>query len=97
MKNHDLFFAVKEGQLYAVTLLLDRGGKVNGKDSDGWTLLAAHYGHANITALLLDRGAEVNSKNNNGYTPLHYAAWKGHADVENLLRKKEGKNGGRND
>ena len=70
--NHDLFFAVREGQLYAATLLLDRGAEVNGKDKDGRTPLhyAAHYGHANIAALLLDRGAEVNVKDNEGWTPL---------------------------
>ena len=73
--NHDLFFAVREGQLYAATLLLDRGAEVNGKDKDGRTPLhyAAHYGHANIAALLLDRGAEVNGKTKDGWTPLEFA------------------------
>ena len=33
----------------------------------------------------LDHGADVSVVDNNGKTPLHYACWRGHRDIVQLL------------
>lgn len=62
-------------------------GKVNTRNSDGWTPLyaAAFKGHGEVVRLLIDRGAEVTVANKDGWTPLHEAASRGHLKVAEIL------------
>jgi ankyrin repeat protein len=56
-------------------------------DSGGDSLLhiAAMRGDARTASLLLKAGANPNAAGDMGYTPLHYAYWKRHNDVTELL------------
>ena len=61
-----------------VTLLLDRGAKIDWKDKRDRTALAriCMFGAFNTVKLLLDRGADMNTKDKEGCTPLHHACLK---------------------
>jgi len=51
-----------------------------------------HYAYKEETAkLLLRKGANINLIDNEGKTPLHYAKFKGHFEIANLLEKLEEK------
>ena len=56
-------------------LLIAAGADVNTKDKWCKTplMLAAQYGHPEITKLLIDTGADVNAKDHQGKTPLMHA------------------------
>ena len=47
--------------------------------------VAARRGHTATVKQLIQRGADVNRANEDGWTPLHYAAWRGHTDIINIL------------
>jgi ankyrin repeat protein/tetratricopeptide (TPR) repeat protein len=68
---------------------LARGGDINAKDENGWTLLheAAHEGDIELVEMLLAKGADVNVKNDAGLTPLYYAVQENNATTELLLAK----------
>ena len=70
-----LCWAVDEGHLDIVKMLLDRGADVNESDDNGRTpLLWAAFGRETaMTRLLLQRGANVNARDCNGYTALSAA------------------------
>lgn len=74
-----LIYAVIEGNVPAVKILLQHGANVNAQDEDGNSPLhmAASYGEQNsqaLTDLLLQYGANTEIKNDNGDTPLILAA-----------------------
>jgi ankyrin repeat protein len=56
-------------------------------DSGGDSLLhiAAMRGDARTASLLLKAGVDPNAAGDMGYTPLHYAYWKRHSDIIELL------------
>ena len=70
-----------------VSLLLDRGAKVDARDSLGRTplLIAARLGDAETARRLLDRGADVNATAMMNYTPLHWAIYFDRRELFNLL------------
>jgi ankyrin repeat protein len=72
-----------------VSILLERGAKVNARNAKGCTPLhnAADQGRANIVRLLLDNDADVNAISNEGETPLSLAKENGHTGVIELLKK----------
>lgn len=88
--EEELFQAVRKGDYNGALSSVKRGGKINVRDSRGWTPLhvAAANGKTRIVALLIDKGAAVNARNNKGRTPLHLAASEGHAAVVTLLLQK---------
>ncbi len=78
-----LMTAAYHGYLDICRLLIDKGAKVEAKNSHGGTPL--HYasirGHVEIVRLLCDRGADVEARDDTGEKPLYAAAWDGHISV----------------
>ena len=62
--------AASEGDVAAVTQLLDRGADPNGLSENEFTPLnlAALMGHHEVVRLLLSRGADPNARNEDGQT-----------------------------
>jgi ankyrin repeat protein len=75
-----------------VTLLLNKGAKVNARSNDGATALhlAAQEGCADVVNHLLARGAQVNARDRQGRTPLVRATQWHQAGTAQLLRQKGG-------
>ena len=65
----------RKGSLKIVKLLLERGARVNVKNSGGWCPIhiACHYGHSEFVKLLLDAGCDVEAVTDRGDTALHHA------------------------
>ena len=84
----DIWAAVREGDMDAVTRHLDNGADLNEQDpASGQTPLstAAAYGHTEVVDLLLRKGAGVDSHTQDGSTALHSAAAFGHTEIVDLL------------
>lgn len=84
-----LLFAVQQGTLESVKLLLAAGADVNDTAPEGTSALvvAAHSGHGAVSAYLLERGADPNA-DGGGYTALHAAILRGDVDLVKLLLAK---------
>jgi ankyrin repeat protein len=85
-----LFTAAREGDVAAITALLDaHPDKLHAREKPyGWTLLhaAAHRGHLTIVDLLLRRGLDVNVTEHGDRTyAMHWAAAAGHLEVVRRL------------
>lgn len=78
-----LHWAAKEGHLNLVTLLIQRGARVNATNmgDDTPLHLATAHGHRDIVNLLLKNKADINFVNEHGNTPLHYACFWGFSQV----------------
>ncbi|KAH6977638.1 hypothetical protein EDB80DRAFT_265352 [Ilyonectria destructans] len=90
----DLMVASYYGHRVVVKLLLEKGAKIEAKDSSyGRTPLkwAAHNGHEATVKLLLEKGADVEAKDEHGRTPLSWAAANGHEAIVKLLLEKGAK------
>ena len=74
----------------AVRLLLDRGADVNARDGDGRTaLMLACYSDTypiDVVRILLERGADVNARTPSGETAASFAASRGGAIAEALVK-----------
>lgn len=70
-----LAFAVREGSMEAVKLLIDSKADVNQTTGDGSTplLIAVLNGQYDIARYLIDQGADVKLANQKGWTPLYLA------------------------
>jgi ankyrin repeat protein len=69
-----LLFAVRQGSMEAVQVLLDAGADVNqvsGGDKTSPLVLAIANGHFDIALHLLGKGADPNRPSDNGVTPLY--------------------------
>jgi ankyrin repeat protein len=78
-----------------VKLLLEKGAKIEAKDSEGRTALfiAANRGNTDVVKLLLEKGANIDVKNTvTGETALHMAAVRGNVEIVMLLLEKGGAN-----
>ncbi|KAH6959663.1 hypothetical protein BKA56DRAFT_457271, partial [Ilyonectria sp. MPI-CAGE-AT-0026] len=87
----DLMVASYYGHRVVVKLLLEKGAKIEAKDSSyGRTPLswAAGNGHEATVKLLLEKGVDVEAKGKYGQTPLWQAVAKGHVATVNLLLEK---------
>lgn len=75
--------AARIGDVNAMKRCIAEGGKVNGRDQNGWTPLhrAAFKGKLEIVKLLLNNGAQVDVVDDGGQTPLHRAVEAGHVQV----------------
>ncbi|EGD72125.1 hypothetical protein PTSG_11551 [Salpingoeca rosetta] len=73
-----LHWAIRQGHMRVVVLLVKGGANTAFKDAQGYNPLhvASQFGFMNIAAYLVARGADVNAKDNNGRTPLIWAATK---------------------
>lgn len=82
-----LHLAVLNYRMDMVKMLLDRGGDVNQRDSQGNTCLhlAAWSTQDKVVRLLLDRGAEVDAENRLKETPLEKAAEIGSGSIFEML------------
>lgn len=60
----------KAGFIAVMNMLLEKGARINAKDSRGWTALvcAAQNGDTDLVKLLLDKGADVNVRSKAGKT-----------------------------
>jgi uncharacterized protein len=69
---------VEQRSIASLTLLLQAGGEINGKDNRGLTPLheAARWGWNDVVRFLVDRGADLNAKDNRGNTPVDSALGK---------------------
>jgi ankyrin repeat protein len=70
-----LQFAVREGSMETVKVLVDAGADVNQRSEFGWTalLVATQNRYYKIGVFLLDHGADPNIANEGGWTPLYIA------------------------
>jgi ankyrin len=92
---------VQQRSIASLTLLIDAGADVNGKDARGLTCLheAARWGWNDVVRFLVSRGADLQAKDNRGLTPVDSALGKAggnsrggqridvHEDTAALLRK----------
>jgi ankyrin repeat protein len=75
-----LHFAVANGRLELVQILLGHGADVNaaaGRDNRTPLHKASERGHVNIVQLLIQNGADVYARDESQSTPLHLASSKG--------------------
>lgn len=82
-----LFYAVFDGQLPLVELLISHGADINQIDSHGRSLLhvAARLGYLEISRLLIASGAEAKLYDDARATPLIRAAERGRIEIVELL------------
>jgi ankyrin repeat protein len=81
-----LLFAVQQGVLESVEILVAAGAKVNEVAPEGTTALvvAAHSGHGAVARMLLAQGADPNAADA-GYTALHAAILRGDGELVKAL------------
>jgi ankyrin repeat protein len=92
--NEPLLYAVAlERDTTPCKLLIDRGARVNEKNSEGATALHAAIragdGNIEIARLLIEEGAKVNEKNSEGKSALVYAVLGRDVEAVRLLLEKE--------
>ena len=83
-------WAARHGQADVLSLLLDKGLKVDRQNRSKSTplMIAIGYQNKGLTALLLDRGANVNHRNKQGFTPLYLAVLHSNMELVDLLLSK---------
>jgi ankyrin repeat protein len=85
--------AAINGRVEIAQVLLDHGANANMETEDGETALhlvsqgeyASQEQGASTARLLLERGVEVNARRKDSWTSLHWAAFKGRAEVAQVL------------
>ncbi len=82
-----VFEGVRAYSVAAVDSALAAGGRVDGRDWDGFTplFLAVLRNDSNMVRALLERGAVAETRDRVGWTPLLHAAWKGYASIVRIL------------
>ena len=88
--NAQLLAAARQGDLPAVTRLLDAGAAVDSRNRLGDTplLIALKNGYKDVAQLAVARGADVNLANLSKVTPLMAASFSGNAGLVKLLLEK---------
>jgi hypothetical protein len=84
-----LFYAVAQGHIEAVALLLENKADVNHKARYGGTPLyfATFYDRKDMVELLLSQGADPDPRDKDGWTPLGLAEDRGYSDIVAVLRQ----------
>lgn len=82
-----LQLAIEAINVEVVRLLIDRGAKVTGADTRGWTALhsAAYSGNVELLLLILQKTDNKEPIDQQGWTPLDLAAFYKHDEIMNLL------------
>ena len=82
-----LVFAAQQGNVGAVSALLEAGADIDAKDKNGMTALmyAAQQGNVGAVSALLEAGADVDARNKAGMTALMYAAQRGNVGAVSAL------------
>jgi len=85
--DKDIFIHAGEGNLGAVSRLLEQKVDVNSQDDNGLTPLhwAVDRGNKDLAELLILRKANIDAQDEELATPLHYAVDCDHADLVALL------------
>jgi len=83
----DLMMAAMNGDVDAVTSLIDSGADVNATDDGNSTVLmwSASNGNADIAKILIANGAEITARDNGNGTALLRSAGAGNVELVNLL------------
>jgi len=81
-----LMYAVLNGKIWAVKILLEYGANFEIKEENGYTPMhgAGFQGRPEIAQMLIDHGIPVNPKHKDGFAPIHRACWgkeQRHADT----------------
>lgn len=78
LNSTPLQWAVRQGHLAMVVLLVKRGADYNIIDGEGCNALhlAAQYGHTPIVAYLVAKGMELDTPDSNGMTALMWSAYR---------------------
>lgn len=84
---NSMFQACRDGDVEALTPLLDQGAPLNLLDAEGnsMLMLAAYHGHSALVRELASRGADVNLLNGRGQSPLAGAIFKGDTQTAKTL------------
>ncbi len=79
--------AARDGDLAAVTMLVEQGVSVDAENQNGLTplMFAARFRHAPVVAYLIEQGADVNRKAKNGLTAMRIARENGDQAIIDLL------------
>jgi len=87
--NKTMPYAIQNGDLKQVKILLSQGVDIHKEDKRGRNSLiaAARYGQYDIMKLFIEHGAKVNYRNKFGHTSLSQAIKKNHINIVELLLK----------
>ena len=85
-----LCWAIINGRLKIVKLLLEKGANIKEAAFNGLTPIhqASIHGHIEVVKLLLEKGANIKEAAFDGSTPIHQALIHGHIEVVKLLLEK---------
>ena len=87
LREKDIFFAAREGDLYVIKRLLKEGVDKDLVTKDGFSPLyiAAGIGHLPVVRYLLEQGADKDKTCTKGSSPLYIAANEGHLPIVQYL------------
>jgi palmitoyltransferase ZDHHC13/17 len=82
-----IHWAASDGKTETIKYLLDNQVSINTQDGNGCTpvVIAAQHDRHNCCIFLIKSGADMTLRDNNGDTALHWAAYKGFAQLAGLL------------
>ena len=85
--SQPIHWAASGGHVPVVDLLLEAGASIDATDNKGCSPLitSSQYGQTNLTGYLLGRGARYQLVDREGDNALHWAAFKGNANMSRLL------------
>jgi len=76
-------WAAGDGCIDALEFFLEHGQNINSQDTDGCSaaVIAAQYDQTNTLIYLAKHGADLTLRDQNGDSCLHWAAYKGHREI----------------
>ncbi len=86
-EERKLLQAARDGDLAAVTKLVEQGISVDAENQNGLTplMFATRFRHAPVVAYLIEQGADVNRKAKSGLTAMRIARENGDQTIIDLL------------